>query len=68
MVFIIRYPTTIPSAENHGECLDMPPHIEVARLNIYSTKVTLCIWLNQLGTTSTTITGDRYRTQLMLLS
>ena len=46
-----------------------------ARLNIDGAKVMLCIWWDQLGVVyyqllkpSETITGDRYRTQLIHLS
>ena len=55
----------------------MPGHTSTstARPNIYGAKVMLCIWLNQLGEVYYelleligTITGDRYRTQLMHLS
>ena len=55
----------------------MPGHASTstARLNIHGAKVILCIWWDQLGVVyyellkpSETITGDRYRTQLMRLS
>ena len=55
----------------------MPGHASTstARLNIHGAKVMLCVWWDQLGVVyyellkpSGTITGDRYRTQLMSLS
>ena len=55
----------------------MPGHASTltARPNIHGSKVMLCIWWDQLGVVyyellklSETITGDRYRTQLMRLS
>ena len=55
----------------------MPGHASTstAKPNNHGDKVMLCIWWNQLGVVyyellkpSETITGDRYRTQLMRLS
>jgi len=55
----------------------MPGHASTstARLNIYGAKIMLCIWWDQLGVVyyellkpNETITGDRYRMQLMRLS
>jgi len=51
------------------------PNIHQTKPNIHGFKVMLCIWWDQLGIVyyellkpTETITGDRYRTQLMRLS
>lgn len=51
------------------------PAMLPAKVNIHGSKIMLCIWWDQLGVVyhellkpSETITGDRYRTQLMRLS
>ncbi|GFU40774.1 mariner Mos1 transposase [Trichonephila clavipes] len=65
----------IPSAENHGDIPAMVPRRRPKVRNIHGSKVMLIIWWDQLGVVyyellkpTETITGDRYRTQLMRLS
>ena len=61
----------------HRKSWGMPGHAftSMARLNIHGETVMLCIWWDQLSVVyyellkpSKTITGDRYRMQLMRLS
>nr|CDS29802.1 transposase [Hymenolepis microstoma] len=55
-------------AENHGDCpvaILLRQHL--GQMNIHGSKVMLCVCWDQLGSDET-ITGERYRTQLMRLS
>jgi len=54
---------------------DKPGHASTAKPNIHGSKLTLCIWWDQLGVVyyellkpNETITGDHYRLQLMRLN
>ena len=62
--------TIIPSAENHGQCPDMPPCRRPDRIltvpRLYSALLGVVYY--ELLKQSETITGDRSRTQLMRLS